>query len=98
MVYKLRWTEEAVHNLENILEHLNDNWTQKEVDNFKNALSRQLSIIQKFPQIFPVSNYHPKFRKSVLSKQTSIFYKFEDYIITITYLHINMSDINSLKG
>jgi len=35
MGYKLHWSEEAVANLEGILESLSKNWTNREIENFK---------------------------------------------------------------
>jgi hypothetical protein len=35
MDYKLYWSEEAISNLEEILNYLNSDWTSKEVNKFK---------------------------------------------------------------
>lgn len=45
MDYKLRWSDEAVRNLEEILDNIKFKWTDKEVDNFKSKLSHQLDLI-----------------------------------------------------
>lgn len=97
MDYKIFWSEEALSNLEEILDYLNERWTQKEIDRFKNKLNKQLEIISRFPTIFPVSNYHPNLRKAVLSKQTTIFYKIQDNIIYLAYLFDNRKDIRKIK-
>lgn len=57
MDFKLFWSEEAIRNLENILNYLIEKWSQREVDNFKSRLSRQLDLIVKNPRMFPVSEY-----------------------------------------
>lgn len=44
MAYKLRWSNEAVQNLEEILDYLNTYWTEKEVNYFKKKLSYQLDL------------------------------------------------------
>ncbi len=49
MDYKIIWTNEAINNLEEILNYLIENWTQREVSNFKNKLSNQIHLIQQFP-------------------------------------------------
>ena len=33
--YKVFWTEEAINNLEAILNYLKENWSPREIDNFK---------------------------------------------------------------
>jgi len=36
--YKLFWSDEAINNLESILDYLQNHWTQREVDHFKKQL------------------------------------------------------------
>ena len=97
MDYKVFWTEEAIHNLEEIINYLRHKQTEKEVDNFKIKLSRQIDLISKNPQMFPVSEYMPGLRKAVLSKQTSIFYEVRDYQIYLVYLFVNKKDIGKIS-
>jgi plasmid stabilization system protein ParE len=97
MDYKIFWSEEALSNLEEILDYLNERWTQKEINKFKNKLNKQLEIISRFPTVFPISNHHPNLRKAVLSKQTTIFYKIQDNIIYLAYLFDNRKDIRKIK-
>jgi plasmid stabilization system protein ParE len=73
MDYKLRWSDETVKNLEDILEDIKLKWTDKEVDNFKSKLSHQLDLIAQNPYMFPVSTIKNGLRKAVLSKQTTYF-------------------------
>ena len=35
MAYKLRWSEESVRNLDEIIEDIRRKWPEKEVNNFK---------------------------------------------------------------
>ena len=95
--YKLFWTDEALRNLDQILNYLQQNWTQKEVDNFKKKLSKQLDIILRFPLIFPESDKQPRLRKSVLSKQTTIFYEIKRSVIYVVYLFDNRQEPDKLK-
>jgi len=97
MDYKLIWTEEAVNNLEGILDYLNQNWTKKEASNFKLKLHKQLDLIVQNPFIFPRSFHHSRLRKAVLSKQTSIFYEVKDNIIYLAYLFVNHMNIERIK-
>jgi plasmid stabilization system protein ParE len=97
MDYNLRWSTEAIQNLEGILDDIKFKWSEKEVDNFKSKLSHQLDLIILNPFMFPVSSFKPGLRKAVLSKQTTIFYQVNDNIVYLTYLHINKMDISKLK-
>jgi plasmid stabilization system protein ParE len=84
--YKIIWSDEALTNLKNIIEYLERKWTEKEISNFAQLLDKQLQRIENNPFLFPETDTSNGIRKSVLSKQTSIYYrivKFEIRIITL---------------
>ena len=97
MGYKVFWTDEAVLNLEEIIDYLTSKWSQKEVEHFKQKLSKHLDLICSNPLIFPVSEIQPRLRKAVLSKQTSIFYEVKKEEIFIVYLFVNAKSVSRLK-
>jgi plasmid stabilization system protein ParE len=97
MDYKLVWTQEAIDNLEGILDYLFANWSQKEVIQFKYKLSKQIDLILQFPKMFPVSDYNPQLRKAVLSKQTTLFYQIKDEAIYLVYIFVNARNIKRIK-
>ena len=97
MDYKIFWSDESLKNLEDILSYLETEWTEREVSIFKKKLSRQLDLIQKNPKLFPVSDFQPRLRKAVLSKQTTIFYEIKGYENQIAYLFNNRMDIRRIK-
>jgi len=98
MDYKLFWSDEAIDNLESILDYLNSRWTEREVDKFKKQLSKQLDLITGKPKLFPKSDFNPRLRKAVLSKQTTIFYEISEYRINLVYLFNNRQDIKKIKN
>ena len=95
--YKVFWTDEAINNLESILNYLKNNWTQREIDNFKKKLGNQIKLIENNPGIFPRSNYNSRLRKAVLSKQTTIFYEVSGHVIYLAYLFNNQQSIERIK-
>ena len=97
MGYKIFWTEEAIRNLEEIVNYLLSRWTQKEVNNFKLKLSRQIDLIGNNPKLFPISTFQPRLRKAVLSKQTSIFYEIKDNEIYLAYIFVNYKNRDRMK-
>jgi len=97
MDFKLIWSQEAINNLEEILDYLITNWSQKEVIRFKKKLSRQIDLIIQFPNMFPVSVYNTELRKAVLSKQTTLFYKIKGNEIYLVYIFVNARDIKKIK-
>ncbi len=83
--YKLIWSEEAMKNLEAIIEYLENKWTKKEIKKFTKLLDKQLNVILNNPHLFAKSDNSKALRKSVLSKQTTIYYRItEDEIRIIT--------------
>ena len=97
MDYKLFWSDESLDNLKGIISYLESEWSEKEVVAFKKKLSRQLDLIVMNPKLFPVSDFQPRLRKAVLSKQTTIFYELKDTEIHIAYLFSNKMDIKRIK-
>lgn len=97
MAYSFFWTNEAVENLEEILDYLHYKWTIKEVNNFKLKLSKFIELIQSNPNLFPSSDKLPHLRKAVMSKQTSLFYQVVDSEIYLISIFINKKDLSRLK-
>ncbi|MFZ4524821.1 MAG: type II toxin-antitoxin system RelE/ParE family toxin [Chlorobium sp.] len=94
--FKVFWTDEAIKNLQSIMDYLDSQWTQREIDNFKKKLAKQIELIETNPKLFPVSEYNPRLRKAVLSKQTTIFYEIADRMIYLVYLFNNRQDIEKI--
>jgi len=84
--------------LEEILDYLIANWTHREIENFKKKLSKQINLIKQFPKMSPVSAYNPKLRKSVLSKQTTLFYSIIEEEIYLVYLFVNSKNIEIISN
>jgi len=94
--YKLIWSEEALNNLKGILKYLEKRWSKREIKRFAQLLDKQLELIKNNPYLFAESNKSDGLRKSVLSRQTSIYYKIIDYQIRIISLFDNRQDPNKL--
>lgn len=95
--YKVYWTDEAINNLESILDYLDQRWTQREIDNFKKKLGKQIDLIKKNPKLFPLSDYNSRLRKAVLGKHTTIFYELTGQVLYLTYLFNNKQSIEKIK-
>lgn len=96
MDFKIIWTNGAINKLEEILNYLAENWTQREVNNFKNKLSNQIRLIQQFLQMFPISLYNQRLREAVLSKQTTLFYEIKGKKIYVIFLFANNKNIHRI--
>jgi plasmid stabilization system protein ParE len=94
--YKLIWSDEALNNLKSIISYLENNWTEKEISKFVRKLDHQLELIAQNPRLFPKVD-NSKARKSVLSKQISIFYSIAKREINILFIHDSRKNPDMLK-
>ena len=84
--YKIIWTDEAYKNLQHIVNYLEKFWTSREIRKFAKLLDKQLILIRKNPSLYPFSNKSKQIRKSVLTRQITLYYKVIDkevYLITL---------------
>lgn len=69
--------------LAKILKYLEQEWGQTSKRKFLSNLSNKLSQLQKFPESGKKSEKFKGLYQSVLSKQTSIWYKFDEHRLFI---------------
>ncbi|HHU34503.1 MAG TPA: type II toxin-antitoxin system RelE/ParE family toxin [Bacteroidetes bacterium] len=94
--YKLIWSDEALNNLKGIIDYLENRWTKKEIKKFALLLDKQLKLIEDNPFLFAESDKSNGLRKSVLSKQTTIYYRIIGYEIRIITLFDNRQNPKTL--
>jgi len=73
--FKLIWSEESLNNLKSIIDFLEIRWTNREIKRFAQLLDRQINLIKINPHLYPESEYSEGLRKSVLTKQVTIYYR-----------------------
>ena len=95
--YKVIWSAEAVRNIEDIIQYLQTNWTDKEIRKFFVKLDKRIALISSRPLIFPSTQTKAQAHRSVLSKQTTIYYKVLKDQILILALFDNRQDPDKLK-
>jgi len=72
--------------LDNLFLYLENEWSEKVKNEFIGKLNRIIEILSNNPKTFPASKKYPEILRCVLSRQISIFYKFDRkniYIITV---------------
>lgn len=94
--YKLIWSDEALNNLKGIIDYLENRWTKKEIKKFALLLDKQLKLIEDNPFLFAESDKSNGLRKSVLSKQTTIYYRIIGYEVRIITLFDNRQNPKTL--
>lgn len=53
--YQIIWTDEALRNLQAILNHLAGKWSSREIDQFLEKLEEREKILSQQPRAFPLS-------------------------------------------
>lgn len=81
--FKLMWSERALADLQNTIDYLTDNWTERELRNFAQRVDRRINLIISNPNLFPATAKRKNLRRSVLTKHNVIYYKVENNLITI---------------
>lgn len=94
--YKVVWSDEAVENVDSIVTYLEKHWSQREVNDFLDILQEQETILSYHPKAYPLSEKSGNYRQCVVTKQVTIFYKFEGEAIMIRYVFDNRQNQEKL--
>ncbi len=73
MALVVRWTKEAEDTFDEIIEYLEENWSEKEIQNFVRTVQKVIGQIEKNPYQFKASRYQ-EIRKAFITKHNSLFY------------------------
>jgi plasmid stabilization system protein ParE len=96
MKRKVRISRRAAGKLEDLLTFLEKEWSQKVKNDFIIKLDKTLRNIDRFPESFPESQTQKGLRKCVITRQTSMYYKFSAKTIDIIALFDNRQNPDSL--
>ncbi|MFO7447911.1 MAG: type II toxin-antitoxin system RelE/ParE family toxin [Ignavibacteriaceae bacterium] len=95
--YKIFWTDRAVKDFLSIVTYLEKNWTEKELKNFIARLDKRLNLISINPKLFPKTQIKESIRRSVLTKQLTIYYFFDNKEVKIIALFDTRQNSSKLK-
>lgn len=72
--YKIFWTENALSELQETIDYLDENFSTKELKTLSTELDHTLSLISKSPKLFPKSG--PKeIRRVPIKKYNTLYYR-----------------------
>jgi plasmid stabilization system protein ParE len=83
---KIVVSKTAEKKLNKLFLYLEEEWSLQVKQEFVEKLDNSIAIIKKQPKVFPVSSKEKNLRKCVITKQTTLFYRFDSkkiYILTI---------------
>jgi len=89
-------SKRAIKNLERLLVYLEEDWSLKVKHSFIQKFDKSLKQIQKLPDSFPESEILRGLRKCVVTRQTTIFYKYSDTTIDIAAIFDNRQNPKAL--
>jgi plasmid stabilization system protein ParE len=92
MALEIVWSDEANEGLDEIIEYLEENWTEKEIHHFFTRLEACLAQIKEAPYRQKDSVRKPGTKEYQHSEHTTIFYTFDDKVINILRVWANMKD------
>jgi plasmid stabilization system protein ParE len=87
----------AMKKLDSLLVFLEAEWSAEVKHEFVLKLDKSLKQIQKLPDSFPESDKIRGLRKCVVTKQTTIFYKYSETTIDVVTIFDNRQNPKSLK-
>jgi plasmid stabilization system protein ParE len=77
MTFQITWTDNAQEDLQQILDYLAENWSEKDADNFLKKLFLRIDILSKSSLIGKKSDKLSSVRRIVITKHNSLFYTVE---------------------
>jgi plasmid stabilization system protein ParE len=80
------FSKRAKVRLENLLDYLKKNWSEKSKNDFIIKLDRSIAQISKIPTICPESKKFKGLFKCVVTRQTTLFYRIKNQTIQVITL------------
>lgn len=84
MAFKIKWSDEAAFEFEQINNLIINRWTAKEAADFILKTESIIKVISTQPYLYPASNFN-QIRRAVITKQTSVYYLIQEeeiYLVT----------------
>jgi plasmid stabilization system protein ParE len=94
--YNIRWTENALDELQETFDYLEENWTEKELHNLSVAIQKTIDFLSENPTLFPVAD-KIGVRKAVVLKLNTIYYRIVDKDVEILSFFLNRKDPKKRK-
>jgi plasmid stabilization system protein ParE len=86
----------ASKKLDLLLEYLEKDWSVKVKSDFIRKLDKSLNQIRKFPESTEKSEIKKDLHKCVITKQTSLYYKYDDKSIKVVTIFDNRMNLKKL--
>ena len=81
--YSIDWSDEALDNLDSIIEYLQNKWTDMQISRFFKKLDKHIVLLSNNSLLFPVVDLTTNLRRSILTQQTTIYYQIKNNIVLL---------------
>lgn len=90
--HNVLWTDHALDELEEALEYLQKNWTERELKKFSRELDHTIELISKNPNLFQASNTKKGVRRAVILKYNKLYYRVNKNSVELLSLFATRKD------
>jgi len=94
--YKILWTDHALKELEQSIEYLENNFTEKEIKKLAKEIEKIICLIENNPKIFPESE-SINIRRVIILKFNTLYYRIVDNNIEILSFFSNRQNPTKSK-
>ncbi|WP_445709725.1 type II toxin-antitoxin system RelE/ParE family toxin [Flavobacterium sp.] len=95
-IRELEFSQRSLREIEAISEYIEFKWSNKSKEEFLKLLKKNIDLIEHNPNLFQITNYKNVYR-CVVSKQTSIYFKFNNYKISIVSVFDTRQNPNKIQ-
>ena len=95
--YKILWTDFALKELEDTIEYLEENWTEKELQNLALNIEETLKLITQNPELFQGSEIKKDIRRAIILSHNTMYYRVKNNQIEIISFFSNRQNPKKRK-
>ena len=95
--YKILWTDFALKELENTIEYLEENWTEKELQNLALNIEETLKLISQNPELFQGSEIKKDLRRAIILSHNTMYFRVKNNQIEIISFFSNRQNPKKRK-
>lgn len=95
---KLVVSDSASIKIDELLNYLEANWSKKVRLNFFYKMNKLLKQIQEYPDSCPKTDYAEGVRRLIITKQTFLYYNYDDRNIYILMVYDNRMNPKKLRN
>ena len=96
MVEKVIWTLKAELSFERVLSFLKEDWSARVADGFAGVVQSKIELLRSYPMAGFASGRKKGYRRILLSKHNSLYYRIKDDSIVILNIQDNRQDLKRI--